>query len=157
MTMPSIEDVRAEVKNWLEENWNPDLTVAVEGDAVVVGRSNIVGKPMALLLLHQHATVTICHSRTRDLPAVCREGDILVGLHIWETIAPDNIAYILDKADDDHLNPIKFYVLRGRETLFALCLSAVHVKMEAHVIGNDSSKSLDLIMISLDDVLSAQH
>jgi len=46
--------------------------------AVVVGRSNIVGKPMALLLLHQHATVTICHSRTRDLPAVCREGDILV-------------------------------------------------------------------------------
>jgi methylenetetrahydrofolate dehydrogenase (NADP+) / methenyltetrahydrofolate cyclohydrolase len=46
--------------------------------AVVVGRSNIVGKPMALLLLHQHATVTICHSRTRDLPAVCREADILV-------------------------------------------------------------------------------
>ncbi|MCL4466327.1 MAG: bifunctional 5,10-methylenetetrahydrofolate dehydrogenase/5,10-methenyltetrahydrofolate cyclohydrolase [Chloroflexi bacterium] len=46
--------------------------------AVVVGRSNIVGKPMALLLLHQNATVTICHSRTRDLPAVCREADILV-------------------------------------------------------------------------------
>ena len=46
--------------------------------AVVVGRSNIVGKPMALLLLHQHATVTICHSRTRDLPAVCREAEILV-------------------------------------------------------------------------------
>jgi len=46
--------------------------------AVVVGRSDIVGKPMALLLLHQHATVTICHSRTRDLPAVAREADILV-------------------------------------------------------------------------------
>jgi methylenetetrahydrofolate dehydrogenase (NADP+)/methenyltetrahydrofolate cyclohydrolase len=46
--------------------------------AVVVGRSNIVGKPMALLLLHQHATVTICHSRTNDLAAVCREADILV-------------------------------------------------------------------------------
>jgi len=46
--------------------------------AVVVGRSNIVGKPMAFLLLHQHATVTICHSRTRDLPGVCREADILV-------------------------------------------------------------------------------
>ena len=45
--------------------------------AVVVGRSDIVGKPLALLLLHQHATVTICHSRTRDLPAVCREADIL--------------------------------------------------------------------------------
>jgi methylenetetrahydrofolate dehydrogenase (NADP+)/methenyltetrahydrofolate cyclohydrolase len=46
--------------------------------AVVVGRSDIVGKPMALLLLHAHATVTICHSRTVDLPAVCREGEILV-------------------------------------------------------------------------------
>ncbi len=46
--------------------------------AVIVGRSNIVGKPMACLLLHQHATVTICHSRTVDLPAVTREADILV-------------------------------------------------------------------------------
>ena len=46
--------------------------------AVVIGRSDIVGKPMAMLLLHQSATVTICHSRTRDLPAVCREADILV-------------------------------------------------------------------------------
>jgi methylenetetrahydrofolate dehydrogenase (NADP+)/methenyltetrahydrofolate cyclohydrolase len=46
--------------------------------AVVVGRSNIVGKPMAQLLLSAHATVTIAHSRTRDLPAVCREADILV-------------------------------------------------------------------------------
>ncbi len=46
--------------------------------AVVVGRSDIVGKPMALLLLHRHATVTICHSRTRDLPAVARQADILI-------------------------------------------------------------------------------
>src|SRR3954471_13608278 len=46
--------------------------------AVVVGRSDIVGKPAAMLLLHEHATVTICHSKTPDLPAVCREGDILV-------------------------------------------------------------------------------
>ena len=46
--------------------------------AVVIGRSDIVGKPMALLLLHRNATVTICHSRTQDLPAVCREADILV-------------------------------------------------------------------------------
>ena len=46
--------------------------------AVVVGRSNIVGKPMALLLLAEHATVTICHSRTRDLPKVVREGDVVV-------------------------------------------------------------------------------
>lgn len=45
--------------------------------AVVVGRSDIVGKPMALLLLHRHCTVTIAHSRTVDLPAVCRSADIL--------------------------------------------------------------------------------
>ena len=47
-------------------------------NAVVVGRSNIVGKPMAALLLAQHCTVTIAHSRTQDLPAVCRAADILV-------------------------------------------------------------------------------
>jgi methylenetetrahydrofolate dehydrogenase (NADP+)/methenyltetrahydrofolate cyclohydrolase len=46
--------------------------------AVVVGRSNIVGKPVALLLLQQHATVTICHSRTADLAGVCREADVLI-------------------------------------------------------------------------------
>jgi methylenetetrahydrofolate dehydrogenase (NADP+) / methenyltetrahydrofolate cyclohydrolase len=46
--------------------------------AVVVGRSNIVGKPIAQLLLAEHATVTIAHSRTRDLPAVCREADVLI-------------------------------------------------------------------------------
>ncbi len=46
--------------------------------AVMVGRSNIVGRPMALLMLHQHATVTICHSRTPDLGAVTRQGDVLV-------------------------------------------------------------------------------
>jgi methylenetetrahydrofolate dehydrogenase (NADP+)/methenyltetrahydrofolate cyclohydrolase len=46
--------------------------------AVVVGRSDIVGKPAAMLLLHQNATVTICHSKTRDLPAITRQADILV-------------------------------------------------------------------------------
>jgi methylenetetrahydrofolate dehydrogenase (NADP+)/methenyltetrahydrofolate cyclohydrolase len=47
-------------------------------EAVVVGRSNIVGKPVAQLLLAENCTVTICHSRTHNLPAVCRRGDILV-------------------------------------------------------------------------------
>ena len=47
-------------------------------ECVVVGRSNIVGKPQALLLLRKHATVTICHSRTPDLGAVCRRADILI-------------------------------------------------------------------------------
>lgn len=46
--------------------------------AVVIGRSEIVGRPMALLLLQRDATVTICHSKTRDLPAVAREGDIVI-------------------------------------------------------------------------------
>ena len=53
--------------------------IEVQGKhAVVVGRSDIVGKPMAFLLLHQNATVTICHSRTPDLQEVCRRADILV-------------------------------------------------------------------------------
>ncbi len=46
--------------------------------AVVIGRSDIVGKPIAMLLLHRHATVTVCHSRTQDLPMVASTGDILV-------------------------------------------------------------------------------
>ncbi len=53
--------------------------IAIAGSrAVVIGRSDIVGKPMALLLLHRNATVTICHSKTAGLPAVAREADILV-------------------------------------------------------------------------------
>ena len=53
--------------------------IAIEGrHAVVVGRSNVVGKPAALLLLRENATVTVCHSRTRDLGARTRTGDILV-------------------------------------------------------------------------------
>ena len=53
--------------------------IAVAGQhAVVVGRSDIVGKPMAMLLLNANATVTVCHSKTRDLPGVCRRADILV-------------------------------------------------------------------------------
>jgi methylenetetrahydrofolate dehydrogenase (NADP+)/methenyltetrahydrofolate cyclohydrolase len=53
--------------------------VTIEGaNAVVLGRSDIVGKPMALLLMHAHATVTICHSKTRDLPGTIRRADILI-------------------------------------------------------------------------------
>ena len=63
-------------------------------DAVVVGRSDIVGKPVAILLLHENATVTICHSKTRDLPAITKQADILVaaigrpGFITPEMIAP---------------------------------------------------------------------
>ena len=59
----------------VEEHVGTDLSGL---NAVVVGRSNIVGKPMASLLLKANATVTICHSRTADLPGVCRNADILV-------------------------------------------------------------------------------
>ncbi len=53
--------------------------ISVSGaDAVVVGRSDIVGKPMAMLLTNAHATVTICHSKSHDLPGICRRADILV-------------------------------------------------------------------------------
>ena len=53
--------------------------IEVEGKrCVVIGRSNIVGKPMAMLLLHQNGTVTVCHSRTKDLPEVTGQSDILV-------------------------------------------------------------------------------
>lgn len=53
--------------------------VVIEGaNAVVLGRSNIVGMPVALLLISQNATVTVCHSRTRDLPAIIRQADILI-------------------------------------------------------------------------------
>ncbi|MCL2573099.1 MAG: bifunctional methylenetetrahydrofolate dehydrogenase/methenyltetrahydrofolate cyclohydrolase FolD [Defluviitaleaceae bacterium] len=69
---------------------------------VVVGRSNIVGKPQALLLLHKHATVTICHSRTPDLGAITRQADILVaavgkaGLITADMVKPD--AVVIDVA-----------------------------------------------------------
>ena len=54
-------------------------SIPIEGqNAVVVGRSDIVGKPVAMLLLNANATVTVCHSRTRNLPEVCRNADILV-------------------------------------------------------------------------------
>jgi len=53
--------------------------IVIEGqNAVVIGRSDIVGKPMAMLLMNRNATVTVCHSKTRDLPGVCRRADILI-------------------------------------------------------------------------------
>ena len=61
--------------------------IAMKGrHAVIVGRSNIVGKPMAALLLREHATVTICHSRTQDLADECRRADILVAAVGWTAL-----------------------------------------------------------------------
>lgn len=61
-------------------------------EAVVIGRSMVVGKPMAMLLLQENATVTVCHSRTRDLPGVCRRADIVVAaIGKAKMITPDYI------------------------------------------------------------------
>ncbi len=81
----------------------------IEGaEAVVLGRSNIVGLPVSMLLLHANATVTICHSRTKDLPAVCRKADILIAaVGRPEMVKADWVkpgAYVIDvgsnKVDD---------------------------------------------------------
>ena len=90
--------------------------IAVAGqEAVVVGRSDIVGKPVAMLLLNQNATVTVCHSKTRDLPGVCRRGDILVaaigraGMVTREFVRPGatvidvGINKVTDRAEFDRL------------------------------------------------------
>lgn len=56
-----------------------EYKIPIEGRrAVIVGRSNLVGRPLSLLLMHRHATITVCHSRTKEIGAICREGDILV-------------------------------------------------------------------------------
>lgn len=96
-------------------------------NAVVLGRSDIVGKPMALLLLHADATVTICHSRTRDLPAVTRQADVLVaaigkaGFVRAEHVKPGAIVVdvginrITDEAEArELLSPKRFESFRAR-------------------------------------------
>jgi methylenetetrahydrofolate dehydrogenase (NADP+) / methenyltetrahydrofolate cyclohydrolase len=86
-------------------------------EAVVIGRSDIVGKPVAMLLLNQNATVTVCHSKTRDLPGVCRRADILVaaigraGMVTRDFVKPGatvidvGINRVTDRAEFDSLFP----------------------------------------------------
>jgi methylenetetrahydrofolate dehydrogenase (NADP+)/methenyltetrahydrofolate cyclohydrolase len=93
--------------------------------AVVIGRSDIVGKPMALLLLHRHATVTICHSRTANLPEVARDADILVAaigrpgfvtrafVKPGATVVDIGINRVTDRAEVDRLFPAG---AKGRDT-----------------------------------------
>src|SRR5271170_3895974 len=81
-------------------------------DAVVVGRSDIVGKPIAMLLLNGNATVTVCHSKTRDLPGVCRRADILVaaigraGMITREFVKPG--ATVIDVGMNKITDPAEF-------------------------------------------------
>jgi methylenetetrahydrofolate dehydrogenase (NADP+)/methenyltetrahydrofolate cyclohydrolase len=93
--------------------------------AVVIGRSAIVGKPVALLLLHRHATVTLCHSRTRDLAAVCREADLIVAaVGRAHLVGPDWIrpgAAVIDVGvnaiDGQLVGDVDFEALQGRAGL----------------------------------------
>ena len=98
--------------------------ITLEGaNAVVVGRSDIVGKPMALLLMHANATVTICHSKTRDLPGVVRRADIVIAaigraamiepewVRPGATVIDVGINRITDAAEAEHIfgqHPAKF-------------------------------------------------
>jgi len=81
-------------------------------EAVVVGRSDIVGKPIALLLLNANATVTVCHSKTRDLPGVCRRADILVAaIGKAGMITPDFVkpgATVIDVGMNTVTDPTQF-------------------------------------------------
>lgn len=91
-------------------------------EAVVIGRSNIVGKPIALLLLEKQATVTICHSRTRDLGEVCRRAEILVAaVGVPELVKGDMIkdgAMVIDvgtnKIDGKWIGDVEFDTARKR-------------------------------------------
>src|ERR1700726_3878127 len=86
-------------------------------EAVVVGRSDIVGKPAAMLLLNANATVTVCHSKTRDLPGVCRRADILVaalgrtGMITRDFVKPG--ATVIDVGINKVTDPAEFQRLFG--------------------------------------------
>ncbi len=87
--------------------------IAIAGaEAVVVGRSDIVGKPVAMLLLNGNATVTVCHSKTRDLPGVCRRADILVAaIGKAGMITPDFVkpgATVIDVGMNTVTDPAEF-------------------------------------------------
>ena len=87
--------------------------IAISGqEAVVVGRSDIVGKPVAMLLINANATVTVCHSKTRDLPGTCRRADILVaaigraGMITREFVKPG--ATVIDVGMNKVTDPVEF-------------------------------------------------
>ena len=114
--------------------------------AVVIGRSDIVGKPMALLLLHRNATVTICHSRTPNLAAVCAEADILVAaigrpafvtrefVKRGATVVDVGINDVRDRALVERLYPVGSKRRDAFERRGSLVVGDVHPDVE-HVAG----------------------
>jgi methylenetetrahydrofolate dehydrogenase (NADP+)/methenyltetrahydrofolate cyclohydrolase len=100
--------------------------VSLEGtEAAVVGRSNLVGRPVAMLLQHRNATVTMCHSRTRDLPGVCARADVLIAaVGVPQLIGPDYIkpgAAVMDvginRTEDGLVGDVDFEPVSGRAGL----------------------------------------
>jgi methylenetetrahydrofolate dehydrogenase (NADP+)/methenyltetrahydrofolate cyclohydrolase len=100
--------------------------VALEGaEAVVVGRSILVGRPVAMLLLERHATVTICHSRTRDLAAVCARADVLIAaVGVPRMIGADHVkpgAAVIDvginRLEDGLAGDVDFEAVKDRAGL----------------------------------------
>jgi methylenetetrahydrofolate dehydrogenase (NADP+)/methenyltetrahydrofolate cyclohydrolase len=111
-------------------------------DAVVVGRSDIVGKPTAMLLINGNATVTVCHSKTRDLPGVCRRADILVaaigraGMVTRDFVRPGatvidvGMNKVTERVEFDHL----FAGNQKREETFAAKGSTLVGDVHPHVV-----------------------
>jgi methylenetetrahydrofolate dehydrogenase (NADP+)/methenyltetrahydrofolate cyclohydrolase len=118
--------------------------------AVVLGRSDIVGKPMALLLMHADATVTVCHSRTRDLAAVTREADILVaaigraGLVRAEHVRPG--AVVVDVGTNRVTDPA-----RARDLLLPSRLAVFETKGHA-LVGDVHAPSVEPVAGALTPV-----
>ena len=100
--------------------------VEIEGkNAVVLGRSNIVGKPIAFLLLERNATVTICHSRTKDLPTILRSADILIAAigkpnFVTSSMVKDNVVIIdvgINRVEDKLIGDVDYQSVSKKVSL----------------------------------------
>ena len=120
-------------------------SVALEGaEAVVVGRSDLVGKPVAFLLLHRNATVTMCHSRTRDLPGVCSRADVLIAaIGRAEMIGPDFVkpgAAVIDvginRTDDGLKGDVQFAAVAEKAGFITPVPGGVGPMTIAMLLGN---------------------
>ncbi len=119
--------------------------VELEGaEAVVVGRSNLVGKPVSLLLQQRNATVTMCHSRTRDLAGVCARGDVLIAaVGVAELLGADHVkpgAAVIDvginRTDDGLRGDVDFDAAVQRAGLISPVPGGVGPMTIAMLLGN---------------------
>jgi methylenetetrahydrofolate dehydrogenase (NADP+)/methenyltetrahydrofolate cyclohydrolase len=109
-------------------------------EAVVVGRSDIVGKPAAMLLINANATVTVCHSKTHDLPGVCRRADILIaaigraGMITRDFIKPG--ATVIDVGMNKVTDRVEFQRLFGKESSMNAAREAAFLKKGSTLVGD---------------------